>query len=173
MHWRRKWQPTPVFLPGESQGRGSLAGCRLWGHTELDTTESTKQQQQQQHLLCWMSSAYGKSSSYWHREGACHTNTVPALVYLPLQPLPLLIHRGSPPACDAHHTSLQGAPPVTLSERPAGECGSWLQTSSETYTPLPLQHSKADFNTSSQKTFTVPWFVKENSENSATNIKKE
>ena len=33
MHWRRKWQPTPVFLPGESQGRGSLMGCRLWGHT--------------------------------------------------------------------------------------------------------------------------------------------
>ena len=32
-HWRRKWQPTPVFLPGESQGRGSLVGCRLWGHT--------------------------------------------------------------------------------------------------------------------------------------------
>ena len=38
---RRKWQPTPVFLPGESQGRGSLVGCRLWGHTELDTTEAT------------------------------------------------------------------------------------------------------------------------------------
>ena len=38
-HWRRKQQPTPVFLPGESQGRGSLVGCRLWGHTELDTTE--------------------------------------------------------------------------------------------------------------------------------------
>ena len=31
MHWRRKWQPTPVFLPGESQGQGSLVGCRLWG----------------------------------------------------------------------------------------------------------------------------------------------
>ena len=41
MHWRRKWQPTPVFLPGESQGRGSLMGCRLWGRTELDTTEAT------------------------------------------------------------------------------------------------------------------------------------
>ena len=88
MHWRRKWQLTPVFLPGESQGRGawwaavygvaqsrtrlsdftftfhfyalemelathssvlawriqgrgSLVGCRLWGHTELDTTEMT------------------------------------------------------------------------------------------------------------------------------------
>ena len=37
----RKWQPTPVFLPGESRGRGSLMGCRLWGSTELDTTEVT------------------------------------------------------------------------------------------------------------------------------------
>ena len=36
MHWRRKWQSTPVFLPGESQGWGSLVGCRLWGCTELD-----------------------------------------------------------------------------------------------------------------------------------------
>ena len=41
MHWRRKQQPTPVFLPGESQGRGSLVGCHLWGRTELDTTEVT------------------------------------------------------------------------------------------------------------------------------------
>ena len=42
MHWRRKWQPTPVFLPGESQGHGSLVGCRLWGRTEPDTTEATQ-----------------------------------------------------------------------------------------------------------------------------------
>ena len=41
MRWRRKWQPTSVFLPGESQGRGSLVGCCLWGHTESDTTEVT------------------------------------------------------------------------------------------------------------------------------------
>ena len=41
MHWRRKWQPTPVFLPGESQERGSLVGCHPWGHTESDTTEAT------------------------------------------------------------------------------------------------------------------------------------
>ena len=41
MHWRRKWQPTPVFLLGESQGRGSLVGCRLWGRAESDTTEAT------------------------------------------------------------------------------------------------------------------------------------
>ena len=47
LHWRKKWQPTPVFLPGESQGRGSLVGCSLWGRTELDMTEVTQQQQQQ------------------------------------------------------------------------------------------------------------------------------
>ena len=41
MHWRRKWQPTPVFLPGEFQGEGSLVGCRLWGRTESDTAEAT------------------------------------------------------------------------------------------------------------------------------------
>ena len=39
MHRRRKWQPIPVFLPGESQERGSLVGCHLWGRTELDTTD--------------------------------------------------------------------------------------------------------------------------------------
>ena len=50
VHWRRKWQPAPVFLPGESQGQRSLVGCHLWGHTELDTTEVTPQQQQQQQL---------------------------------------------------------------------------------------------------------------------------
>ena len=41
LYWRWKWQPTPVFLPGESQGRGSLVGCCLWGRTESDTTEVT------------------------------------------------------------------------------------------------------------------------------------
>ena len=41
MHWRRKWLHTPVFLPGESQGQGSLMGCRLQGRTESDTTEET------------------------------------------------------------------------------------------------------------------------------------
>ena len=40
MHWRRKWQPTPVFLSGESQGEWGLVSCRLWGRTESDTTEA-------------------------------------------------------------------------------------------------------------------------------------
>ena len=39
--WRRKWQHTPVFLPGESQGRRSLVGCPLWGHTESNMTGMT------------------------------------------------------------------------------------------------------------------------------------
>ena len=38
---RRKWQPTLVFLPGESWGRGSLVGFHLWGCIESDTTEVT------------------------------------------------------------------------------------------------------------------------------------
>ena len=46
IHWRRKCKPTPVFLPGESQGRGRLVGCRLWGRIESDTTEAMQQQQQ-------------------------------------------------------------------------------------------------------------------------------
>ena len=40
MQWRRKWQHTPVFLPGESQGQRSLLGCRLWGRTESDMTDA-------------------------------------------------------------------------------------------------------------------------------------
>ena len=49
---------TPVFLPGESQGRGSLVGCCLWGRTESDSTEVT--QQQQGSLACY--SPWGRKS---------------------------------------------------------------------------------------------------------------
>ena len=41
IHWKRKWQPTPVFLPRESQGLRGLVGCCLWGRTESDMTEAT------------------------------------------------------------------------------------------------------------------------------------
>ena len=41
MHRRRKWEPTPVFLPGESQGQRSLVRCYLWCRTESDMTEVT------------------------------------------------------------------------------------------------------------------------------------
>ena len=57
MHWRREWQPTPVFLPGESQGRGSLVGCRLWGRTESDTTEAMQQQGKHEVVKHWVEQA--------------------------------------------------------------------------------------------------------------------
>ena len=53
MHWRRKWQPTPVSLPGESQGRGNVVSCRLWGHTESDTTEQLSVFYQDKYF-CWV-----------------------------------------------------------------------------------------------------------------------
>ena len=58
IHWRRKWQPTPVFLPGESQGQRSLLGCRLWGRTESDTTDATYQQQHEEIRILWLASNF-------------------------------------------------------------------------------------------------------------------
>ena len=79
MHWRRKWQPIPVFLPGESQGQRSLVGCRLWGHTESDTTEATWQQQQQQGYVLSPGGLRGGvplakwEHSWWEIFCECHT----------------------------------------------------------------------------------------------------
>ena len=50
-HWRRKRQPTPVFLPGESHGQGSLVGHGPLGRRELDTTKVTEQEQIQNLIL--------------------------------------------------------------------------------------------------------------------------
>ena len=54
-----------MFLPGESQGWGSLVGCRLWGRTESDTTEAT--QQQQQHFCVISSLVFASCLAFWHR----------------------------------------------------------------------------------------------------------
>ena len=43
--WRRAWQPTPVFLPGEFHGQRNLAGYSLWGHKESDTTKHSTAQE--------------------------------------------------------------------------------------------------------------------------------
>ena len=73
MHWRRKWQPTPVFLPGESQGWGSLVGCHLWGRTrtwqkQLSSSSSSRQHiKKQRHYFAnkgRSSQRYGFSSSH-------------------------------------------------------------------------------------------------------------
>ena len=78
LHWR-KWQPTPVFLPGESQGRGSLVGCRLWGRTESDTTEATKQQQQQGYNLQASLSMEFSRQEYWSGLPFCSPWDLPNL----------------------------------------------------------------------------------------------
>ena len=69
MHWRRKWQPTPVFLPGESQAWGSLVDCHLWGRTESDMTETT---QQQQHVIS-LENVLSLTSQSW-KITCCMTN---------------------------------------------------------------------------------------------------
>ena len=71
MHWSRKWQPTPVFLPGESRGRGSLVGCRLWGRTESDTTEATQQQQQHWIFFFLIKTHTHTTTFFWLRCIAC------------------------------------------------------------------------------------------------------
>ena len=50
-HWRRQWQPTPVFLPGESQGRGSLVGCRLWAQSQTRLKRLSSSSSSRSHLL--------------------------------------------------------------------------------------------------------------------------
>ena len=51
--WRREWQLTPVFLPGESHRQRSLAGYSPWGHTESDTTEHTHTHTHTHRLRQW------------------------------------------------------------------------------------------------------------------------
>ena len=59
-HGRRQWHPTQVLLPGESQGRQGLVGCRLWGRTESDRTEAMQQQQQAPPSISLL------TSHFWH-----------------------------------------------------------------------------------------------------------
>ena len=69
MHWRRKWQHTAVFLPGESQGRGSLVGCHLWGcrvghdWSNLAAAAYLMRFNYEPKMLCWHSNAQDHSHS--------------------------------------------------------------------------------------------------------------
>ena len=51
--WRKAWQPTPVFLPGEFHGQRSLDGYSPWGHKVLDTTEKLTHTDKLSVLMHW------------------------------------------------------------------------------------------------------------------------
>ena len=56
--WRKKWQPTPVFLPGKSHGQRSLVGCSPWGHKGSDTTKDLHTWHSRQWLLFTIHTSY-------------------------------------------------------------------------------------------------------------------
>ena len=73
--WRRKWQPTAVFLPGESHGQSSLVGYSTWGHKESDTTEVAEHIRRAGFLHFWTwiklcSQVGGGSSPHWTQHSA-------------------------------------------------------------------------------------------------------
>ena len=61
--WRRKWQPTPVFLPGESYGQRSLVGYSPWGHKESDKTERLNHHHSA--LRAWIQLTQGGKAGFW------------------------------------------------------------------------------------------------------------
>ena len=69
--WRKKWQPTPVFLPGKSHGQRNLAGYSPWGHTRIGHDLAAKQQQQYMYLL-GRSRRLGFPGSSASKESSCH-----------------------------------------------------------------------------------------------------
>ena len=91
MYWRRKWQPTLVFLSGESQGQQSLVGCHLWGCKESDTTEATQQQQQQQQQVSHSFSSKEQASlNFMAKVNICSDFAAAAAAAKSLQSCPTL-----------------------------------------------------------------------------------
>ena len=72
MHWRRKWQPTPVFLPGESQGRQSLVGCHLWGSTDRTWLKQLSSSSSSQTAHVTPCTASSSPTSFICTEDRCH-----------------------------------------------------------------------------------------------------
>ena len=78
MHLRRKWQPTPAFLPGESQGQRSLVSCRLLGLIELDVTEAMQQQ-----CVYWRIPDGPAGKEFTCKESACNARDTGDSVSIP------------------------------------------------------------------------------------------
>ena len=85
--WRRKWQPTLVFLPGESHGQRSLADCSPWGHKESDTTERlnwiTAIDTLYSTISFWNNNDYGKPIQYGENPRASVVNYYNRLLHSP------------------------------------------------------------------------------------------
>ena len=94
-----QWHPTPVLLPGKSQGWGSLVGCRLWGHTESDTTEaiSSSSRTSLEKESNWRNLHLNPSKSIlvtlWGTQHPIHLR----FLLCPLSFISLLLHSTSPP----------------------------------------------------------------------------
>ena len=123
MHWRRTWQPTPVFLPGESQGRGNPVGYRLWGRTESDTTEVT-----QQLAVCCILSAKAAPAHFDAKEKQIpHLLGVCVLYLMEIQHLDLLpqgeslIDIHSCCTVNQHDTHTKVTPPLSSGSQPSTE----------------------------------------------------
>ena len=86
MHWRRKWQPTPVFLPGESQGQRSLVGCHLWGRTKserLKRLSSSSSNKEHRRVLDSIATYWQLTWTWFIHSLICSTvtNSMPQTVY--------------------------------------------------------------------------------------------
>ena len=128
-HWRRKWQPTPVLLPGESQGRGSLVGCRLWGHTE---STGLKQLSSSSSRLFYPWNSPGKNTGM-----GCHSLIQEIFLTQGFNPglphcrqiLCYLNHLGSPPALQGRFltTGLPGKSPSPIFFLTPSSPSNWSQ----------------------------------------------
>ena len=93
--WRKKWQPTAVFLPGESHGQRSLADCSPWGHKESDTTDHTHIQVPGllDSLSIWMLlGPYFPTATAWGLLAVFHYGQLASLFKVPMCPQRHLIY---------------------------------------------------------------------------------
>ena len=84
--WRRKWQPTPVFLPGKSHGQKSLAGYGPWGHKESDMTSN-------KHFHFFFIFIHTHTHTHTHIHTQTHTH-INIYIYVHIHPFHILFHYG-------------------------------------------------------------------------------
>ena len=81
MPWKRKWQPTPEFLPGESQGHRSLEGCSPQGHKEWDAAEQKVMEAHYEQMGIWEKNRNIESKEKTPQKSPRLTSVTQSLVY--------------------------------------------------------------------------------------------